>query len=61
MMTVKNDKSVIEAYGDASDAEWDGIREQFGVDIVYYPEIFKHLVSELRTGKLDERLNVTPH
>lgn len=58
---MENNQPVEEAYGDASDAEWDIMREKFGPDIVYYPDIFRHLVSELRSGKLDERLGVAVH
>ncbi|TLX15764.1 hypothetical protein [Rhizobium sp. MHM7A] len=48
-------------YGDASEDEWDMIRAKFGPDIVYYPDIFRHFVSELRAGRLDEQLGITLH
>ena len=53
--------TVEDAYGDATDAEWDVIRERFGPDFVYFRDFFRNLVSELRWGMLDERLGVTVH
>jgi hypothetical protein len=60
-MRVNPKNSVDEAFGEATDAEWSMIRDYFGADIVFYPDIFRHLVAELRSGKLDGQLGVTLH
>lgn len=50
----KAENTVDQAYGDASDAEWAEIRLRFGPNIVFYPDVFRCLVGELRAGRLPE-------